>query len=77
MDPEMIVQFLNDELGVTSPLEHDEDLLAAGLIDSQGIVALVSFLEGELAIEIGDEDLVPENFQTVNAIAAFAARAKG
>ncbi len=61
------------ELGT---LGHEEDLLAAELIDSLGITELVSFLEARFGITIGDEDLTPENFRSIDAIAAFV-RGKG
>ena len=59
--------------GVTS-LPHDEDLLAADLIDSMGIQQLVTFLEANFGITVADEDLVPENFRSVESIADFVAR---
>lgn len=58
-------------------LPHDEDLLAAELIDSLAITELVSFLEAEFAIKVEDEDLTPENFRTVDSIAAFVTRKGG
>lgn len=58
-------------------LAHDEDMLAADLIDSLGITELVSFLEAKYGIEVADEDLTPDNFRSVDAIAAFVARKSG
>jgi acyl carrier protein len=58
---------------------HDDDLLELGLIDSISIVALVSFLEERFEIEVRDEDLVPEHFQSIASIAEYvdARRAAG
>jgi acyl carrier protein len=53
------------------------DLLAADLIDSLGIMELVKFLEGRFGIAVLDEDLVPDNFRSIDAIAAFVARKEG
>lgn len=58
-------------------LPHDEDLLAADLIDSLGITELVSFLESRFGISVSDEDLSPENFRSVEDIVAFVARKGG
>jgi acyl carrier protein len=58
-------------------LPHDQDLLAADLIDSLGITELVTFLEGRYGIQVADEDLTPENFKSVDAIAAFVTRKGG
>ena len=61
------------ELGT---LSHDEDLLAAELIDSLGITELVGFLEERFGIRVEDDDLTPDNFRSVDAIVAFV-RGKG
>ena len=59
------------------PLAHDEDLLAADLIDSLGITELVSFLERRFGVSVGDEDLTPDNFRSVDSIVAFVDRKGG
>ena len=50
---------------------HDLDLLAGEVIDSLGIVQLISFLEGKYGIKVDDDDLVPENFRSVDSIVMF------
>jgi acyl carrier protein len=53
----------------------DEDsFLASGLIDSLGMMQLVSFVESEWGLTVKDTDLVPENFDSVANVAAFVAR---
>jgi len=52
-------------------LADDESLLAAGLIDSTGILELVSYLESEFGILVLDEEIVPENLDSVSQIAAY------
>ena len=56
--------------GVDS-VAHDRDLLADAVIDSVGIVQLISFLEGKYGVKFDDDDLVPENFRSVDAIVLF------
>jgi acyl carrier protein len=51
-----------------------ESLLGAGLIDSTGILELVSFLESEFAITMQDEEIVPDNLDSVAQIAAYVER---
>jgi acyl carrier protein len=58
-------------------LPHDEDLLAADLIDSLGITELVGFLEARFGIRVEDEDLTPDNFRSVEVISAFVSRKGG
>jgi acyl carrier protein len=53
------------------PLDPDDDLLASGVIDSFGLIGLISALESRFGIAIVEEDVVPEHFQTVDQIAAF------
>jgi len=59
--------------GGSTPILPDTSLLDSGLIDSTGILELVSFLEESFGIELTDEEVVPEHFETVRAIAAFVA----
>jgi acyl carrier protein len=70
-------QFVLAELMAGSALEaidHDEDLLDAGVVDSHGLMQLVTFLRERYGIAVPDEALTPENFQTIAAIAAFVER---
>jgi acyl carrier protein len=54
--------------------DHNTPLLDTGLLDSLGILDVVGFVEQEFGIALSDEDLVPENFQTVERISAFLAK---
>ena len=55
-------------------IEHDQDLLAAGIIDSLGITELIAFLEERYAIAVDDDDVEAENFRSIDRIAAFVAK---
>jgi acyl carrier protein len=50
---------------------NDDSFLENGLIDSVGILTLVEFVRETYAISIQDEELVPENWDSVHRIAAF------
>lgn len=52
-------------------VSDDESLMAAGIIDSLGIFRLVSFLEDSFGLRIGDDEIVHENFQSINHIEDF------
>ncbi len=52
-------------------LAPDEDLLEQRIIDSLGILRLVTYLEETHGIKIQDGDIVPENFQSLNSIVKF------
>jgi acyl carrier protein len=52
-------------------IKPDEDLLMSGIIDSMGILKLVSFIESKFGIKINNEDILPENFQNLNSLEKF------
>lgn len=52
----------------------DENLLGQGILDSMGILKLVAFLEERFDIQTDDDDLIPENFETIELMRAFVER---
>ena len=52
-------------------LSQDYPLLDSGLIDSAGIFELTGFMEKQFKIKVLDEEIAPENFKTINKLAAF------
>lgn len=55
-------------------IRDTDKLLDSGIVDSLGILDLVAFLESGFEVHISDDELLPENFQTVEAIAQFVER---
>jgi acyl carrier protein len=53
------------------PLADETSLLDNGILDSLNLLRIVVFLEERFAIAVGDADLLPENFSSVNAICAY------
>ncbi|MCK5798231.1 MAG: acyl carrier protein [Deltaproteobacteria bacterium] len=45
-----------------------------GIIDSTGVLELVSFLEETFDVQVEDEEMLPENFETIAALTAFVTR---
>ena len=58
----------------TSLLGLDESFLERGLIDSTGMLEVILFLEESFGVKVGDNEMVPENLDSVNRIAAFLER---
>jgi acyl carrier protein len=56
--------------GITS-VTDDESLTANGVIDSLAIFRLVSFLEDTFSLRVADEEIVNDNFKSVNDIERF------
>ncbi len=54
--------------------DDGDSFLSNGLIDSLGVMQLVSFVESEFAVRVDDTELVPENFDSVERVAAFVER---
>jgi acyl carrier protein len=54
-------------------IKDSDPLLESGVLDSLGVLDLVSFVEQEFSVQVADDELVPENFQTIDRIAAFVA----
>ena len=48
-----------------------QSFLESGLIDSTGILEVIAFLEEEYEITIADEEMVPDNLESVDNIVAF------
>lgn len=53
------------------PLSNDTSLLEGGILDSLNLLRLVVFLEERFNITVGETDLLPENFASVNTICAY------
>jgi acyl carrier protein len=56
------------------PLGNDLSLIDADLVDSTGILEMVSFLEERFGIDMADADIVPGNLDSIARISAFVAR---
>jgi acyl carrier protein len=52
-------------------ITDDDNLLETGVIDSLGVLEIVTFLREEFSLEVEDDELTPENFQSISSIAGF------
>lgn len=55
----------------------DTSFLDSGIIDSTGVLELVAFLEERFQVKVEDEDLIPANLDSVNAVTRFVERKTG
>ncbi len=63
--------FIIDELkweGDPRELSADASLIERHVIDSLGIVQMLSFLESEFGIRVPDEEVVPDNFESISRL---------
>ena len=87
LEPEKTTQTENPKMEVKEPvrafvleyaaargakeIKDDEPLLTNQLVDSLGSFRMIAFLEENFPLTIEDTDMVPENFETLNAIETF------
>lgn len=55
-------------------LVDDESMLEKGIIDSTGVLELVAFIESNYEIKVEDEELIPENLDSIKNIVSFLER---
>ena len=55
-------------------LNDEDSLLEKGIVDSVGMLDLVGFIEAEYSIKIDEDELMPENFDSLKAIQDFITR---
>ena len=60
--------------GHADNLQEDTSFLEEGIIDSTGVLELITFLEEQFSITVEDEELIPENLDSINNIVAFLER---
>jgi len=69
-----ILDYITSELTnepLDDELEAGDDLLGGGILDSMGMMKLILFIENEFGVKVPPEDMVIENFMTVNHITTY------
>lgn len=63
-------RFLIDEIlfGTRTSIEPDESLITSGILDSLGMLRLVSYIESQFGVSIDAGEVVPDHFETLNSI---------
>lgn len=60
--------------GQEADLTDDTSFLEKGILDSTGVIELVTHLETTYGIKVGDDELTPDNLDSINAIGAYVSR---
>lgn len=67
-----IIKYISGEsLTDINSLKDDTLIFENGLLDSMGLLFLIEFLKDKYGMEVTDEELNPENFESVNRIVSF------
>lgn len=66
---EILKRFISEDKGIKiDDLSNDTSLIESGMIDSVNMVQILSFIEEKFGIKVEDNELVPENFETINSM---------
>jgi len=73
---EEIRRFITTNFYVADPakLADDASFLDQGIIDSTGVLEVVTFLEDKFGIVVGDSEMLPENLDSLKNLTAFVER---
>jgi acyl carrier protein len=74
---QILNRFIVDELVPEYNLGHldeNQSLFETGVLDSMGILKLIAFIEEKFKIRVGDEEEIPENFETLLSMAQMISR---
>ena len=77
MDTSMkIISFIEDTFlfGDTIHINKNESLTKNSIIDSTGVLELISFIEEKFNLDVNDEDITPENFDSIGGIEKYIKR---
>ena len=66
-----VIHFIKQELLNGAEVSEEQDLLLSGLMDSIGVMRLVTFIEEEVGIEVPAEDVTIENFTSMETLKAY------
>ncbi|MBN1351390.1 acyl carrier protein [candidate division KSB1 bacterium] len=67
-------QFISENFIVSRQINDEDSLLDNGIIDSTGVLELVSFIEERFGVAVEDEEMVPENLDSIKQLKAFVQR---
>ena len=70
---DILMDYIRTEIlkGRNNGITPNDNLLDSGVLDSLGILQLVAFIDERLGIQVPDEDVVYENFYSVNALSTY------
>ena len=76
----ILEQFIVNDLLMGSgqgEIGPDTSLISSGILDSLSLIRLINFVEDNFNLVVEDEDVVPDNFETINALGALIATKQG
>jgi acyl carrier protein len=71
---EELRKFVTDNFMFGKPYEgfaDDDSFIERGIIDSTAVMELIAYLESRYAIKLQDQDLIPDNLDSISGLARF------
>ncbi|MBC3759107.1 acyl carrier protein [Hyunsoonleella sp. SJ7] len=79
MMEQTIIKYIEKELAneyIEDGLDATDDLLGSGILDSMAMVRLIAYVEETFEIKVDPEEMIIENFMTVEDISNFISSKK-
>ena len=70
-DIDILTAWIREETGYKKPIDADEDLIQAGILDSFNIISLAMFVQERFGVEFEAEDLVRDNLARLSNLMAL------
>lgn len=70
----VLTQFIADDLLMgqsRAAITPDTSLIESGILDSLSLIRLINFVEERFNLIINDEEIIPDNFETINLLASL------
>ena len=72
-----LLKFFTEKVMPLSRVEtfkDDDSFIESGILDSTGVLELLQYIEEKFTFRVADDEIVPENLDSLNKLAAFIAR---
>lgn len=69
-----LVRYIQENLAPDTAIDDSTALIDKGILDSMGLMQVIMFIEEKTGIRIPDDDVLPDNFQTIGSIESLVDR---
>jgi acyl carrier protein len=72
-----VERFIVDEILLgdsQTRIEPSQSLIGSGVLDSLALLRLIAFIEEQFGVTVNDDEVIPDNFETINEIKSFVER---
>ncbi|MBI4345289.1 MAG: acyl carrier protein [Elusimicrobia bacterium] len=69
-----VLECVRKNVGEKAPLNRDTALITSGLVDSLAVIDLITSIEKEFGVQFTNEEMTPDNFDSVAAISAVVSK---